>query len=127
MSQQLNTWQVNMLITGKALATELPAASPSCRAFVYIYGYSSNPARHGRPSKFINADHSDVRFRLRIFEVGEADMSAIVANGYESDYYERDVLYQNGIASLQDLETILRTTVDDFSALTNSVKIAYPF
>jgi hypothetical protein len=47
MSRTLGTWQRNMLIVGKTLGVEIPAPSAGHRAFLYVYGYSIDPARHG--------------------------------------------------------------------------------
>lgn len=128
--QHLDTWQVNMLVTGQELAAEIPAPSPHCRAWVYVLAYRvdpTNPGRHGRPSKYLNADHGDVRFRLRVFEVAEADMPTVRADPWNSDYYEKDVIRQDGIANLRDLESLLHAYVKDFAVLVNATKIDYLF
>jgi len=128
--QRLDTWQVNMLVTGQALAAEIPAPSPQCRAWVYVTAYSVDPtnsARHGRPSKFLNADHSDVHFRLRVFEVAETDMPTVRADPLNSDYYEKDIICQDDIASIHELESLLCAHVVDFAMLINAVNVDYLF
>jgi hypothetical protein len=93
-----------------------------------VVAYSNDPVeprRHGQPSKFLNADHSDVRFRLRVFEVAEADMPTILADPMNSDYYEKDVLRQDGIASIHDLDSLLCAYVTDFSILINAANVDY--
>ena len=126
MPQRLDIWQANMLNTGHELGAEILAPSPHCRAFMCVRGYSIDPAKHGIPSKFLNADHSDVRYMLRVFEVDEADLSAVSADSWHADYYEKDIINLNGITSIEELETLLCAYVDDFAILVNSLHVPYP-
>lgn len=126
MPQRLDTWQMNMLNTGHELGAEILARSPHGRAFMCVRGYSIDPEKHGIPSKFLNADHSDVRYMLRVFEVDEAAIPAVMADSWHADYYENEIINQPGIANQQELETLLRAYIDDFSILVNSLHVPYP-
>ncbi len=121
MGQRLDTWQRNMLLIGATLAAEFPAQSAHCRAFVYVTGYSVDPTRHGRPSRFLNADHTDLRFAVRVFEIDE-EASHLP---YDKDYDEHDLLVRDEIGSFEDLEDVLSSHLADFSTLLDYARLDY--
>ncbi len=115
----LDTFQVNMLLTGRDLYAALPQAPEGRLVFLNVWGYEHAPDHPwGRPpSIFLNADHSGVRFGVRVFEVDRAAVHA----GY--DDAERDLVFRNEITSLDELQQALATYLDDFSALVSSIAI----
>ena len=119
MTTKLNAWQINMLITGKKLGAETQSTSQDRRAFVYVEGYSVDPRRQGRPSVFLNADHSDVRFSIRVFELDKA----LVGSPYDTDYYEQDVTNRDEIATIAELEEILGAYLSDLAVLDDYAKL----
>jgi hypothetical protein len=66
------------------------------------------------PSRFLNADHSGVRFGVRVVEVERASAHA----GYGDA--GRDLAFRDEITGLDELKQILATYLDDFSALASS-------
>ncbi|WIG59497.1 MAG: hypothetical protein OJF49_002244 [Ktedonobacterales bacterium] len=126
MRKSLDTWQINMLLTGHSLGVEIPAPSKHCRAFMLIHSFSIAPGKYGhghtRPSIFLNADHSDARFRIRVFEIDEAH---IHFDTWDRDRYERDIASQADIVSIAQLEEALSAYLDDFSALVDPIKLGY--
>jgi hypothetical protein len=121
MGRRFNTWQQNMLLTGATLGAEISAPSAHCRAFVYVSGYSIDPTRHGRPSRFLNADHTDVRFSVRVFEIDEEASRS----PYDKEYAERDMLLREEIENLTNLEDLLSAYLADFTALIDYAQLDY--
>lgn len=120
MSARLDTWQTNMLLTGKGLGAEIAPKSEGYRAFLYVWGNSVDPVRRGRPSIFLNADHSDVRFAFRAVELPEQYL-----DDDDADYYERELGAQREIASIEALERALAPYLDDLSRLISRARLAY--
>ena len=115
MVRQFTTFQVNMLLTGRHLYAPLLQAPAAVGHLVFlnVWGYEQTPDHPGgrRPSIFLNADHSAVRFGLRIVQV---DLAAWHAGSYDA---ERDLDLPNNITSLDELQEVLAPYLDDFSAL----------
>ena len=117
---KLDTWQTNMLLTGKGLGAEIAPETEGYRAFLYVWGYSVDPARGRRPSIFLNADHSDVRFAFRAVELPPAYL-----DDDDADYFEHELGAQREIASLEALESALAPYLDDLSRLISRARLAY--
>jgi hypothetical protein len=124
MRQKLDTWQTNMLLTGKPLGAEIPAPTANCRAFLNVSSYCEGADSAKRPSIFLNGDHSDVRFELRVVEVANEYVGNPVV-GWDWDLYERELAKQSGIASIDELEQVLHSYLDDFSSLISESKLAW--
>lgn len=116
----LDIWQTNMLLTGKVLGAEIAPVTEGYRAFLYVWSYSVDPARRGRPSLFLNADHSDVRFAFRAVELPEQYL-----DDDDADYYERQLGAQRDIVSIEVLERALAPYLDDLSRLISRARLAY--
>jgi hypothetical protein len=117
MRQKLDIWQTNMLLTGKPLGAEIPAPTENHRAFLSIWSYCDSPDKRTRPSIFLNGDHSDVRFTVRVVEVANEYFDTWIAT-FDTDYYERELVRQTEIANIEALEKVLGAYLDDFSRLT---------
>jgi hypothetical protein len=117
MRQKLDIWQTNMLLTGKPLGAEIPAPAVNCRAFLSVSSYCEGPDRAKRPSIFLNGDHSDVRFTVRVVEVANEHFDTWIAT-LDTDHYERELVRHTGIANSEALEEVLDAYLDDTSRLT---------
>ncbi len=119
-SMRLDIWQTNMLLTGKKLGAEIAPATPGYRAFLYVWGYSVDPARRGQPSIFLNADHSDVRFAVRAVE-----LPAQYLDDDDADYYEHVLANQRELESVEALERALAPYLDDLARLISRARLPY--
>jgi hypothetical protein len=119
-SARLDTWQTNMLLTGKRLGAEIAPATEGYRAFLYAWGYSVDPARQGRPSNFLNANHSDVRFAFRAVELPGEHLTSDSA-----DYFEHELVNERELASIEALEDALAPYLDNLSWLISSFRLDY--
>jgi hypothetical protein len=115
--QQLDIQQLNNLRTGNELAAEIPSTSSGHRAFVVIGSYLEGDKRLNghRVSKVLNrVDEPNLRFWLRRYEV---DTKYIENNWDVSEDELHNSTLRTGIPSIEELEDILRTILNDFSLL----------
>lgn len=120
--QHLGTRQRNNLLTGNDLTAEIPASSKDRRAFVTIHAYRESGRLGGRfLSKFLNADHSDVRFWLRKYEIDQALLEVPRFPDLEELH---DHIFEHDIKSIEALKVELARYLDDFSQL-GSVNAPY--
>jgi soluble P-type ATPase len=122
---KLNIKQLNTLLTGGALATEIPSTSDELRAFVDIKAYNiDEDGRIERPSKYINAkDQHKYKFRFRKYEV----KAEYIENDW--DVHEEDLInavFMVDIASIEELEGELIKYLRDLSLLDNEWKCDNP-
>jgi|SRR5690348_10388712 hypothetical protein len=119
MASRFTTFQRNMLLTGRNLYAVLPAAQADHRVVLTMWGYEETPDHPGGrlPSIFLNGDHSNERFVLDIVEVRLADVQA----GYDTS--GKDLFFRNGIATLEELERLVASYLDDFTLLTGRCTI----
>lgn len=120
MREKLDTWQINNLITGKPLGAEVSAGSEEDRAFLSVIAYSIDPERRGNVSQFLNADHSDMRFRIRVVEIERTRIDLP-----DADHFEREITYEEGIENVEELERALTAYLDDFSKLVQPWNLDY--
>lgn len=112
MTKRLDVRQTNNVITGTRLAAEIPASTQSRRAFLVVGAYGGDPKRPRRVSRYLNADHGDDHYWLRVVEIDKGHMSRP-----DSDDFEHELVALKGIASIVELETELGRYLDDFSSL----------
>jgi hypothetical protein len=119
MAPRFDTFQRNMLLTGGNLYAVLPAAQADHRVVLTLWGYEETPEHPGgrSPSIFLNGDHSNERFVLDVVEVRLADVEA----GYDTP--GTDLFFRNDIASIDELERLVASYLDDFTRLTSSCRI----
>jgi hypothetical protein len=119
--KHLSIFQKNCLLTGTLLAAELVASCPQRRAFVVVGAYVQTPEGSARVSKFLNADHSNVRFWLRKYEVKREDVERYLA---DQDLLES--VHLTTIESIEALEAELHPYVEDLQHLQVSWKVDDP-
>lgn len=119
MSHEFDTFQRNMLLTGRELYAEIASSSEDTRVFVRIWGYRHDPLdRGGRlASVFLNADHSDNRYGLQVTEVSKDALQHMIYLFEDAT----DLEFRNNIAGLDDLAELLGRFLPDFSRLASAL------
>lgn len=122
MTIHLDTFQVNMLLTGRDLCAVIPSSREDHRLVITVCGYEEDSRRPwGRASSvFLNGDHSNTCFRFQVDEVSAAELEYYL--GY--DEWGKTVVFRNGIASLDELHEVIGYYLDDFAVLVSSIKQA---
>jgi hypothetical protein len=121
---KFSTFQQNNLIVGTGLAAEIPSSALELRAFIVIGSYALRPKGESklsnmfgpvsRPSKFLNRDHSDLRFRVHKYEIDKKYMGTsyeIALEQLAESIVKRDIL------NMEQLEKEVAIYLDDFSCL----------
>ncbi|GCE23612.1 hypothetical protein [Dictyobacter kobayashii] len=119
--QKFNVFQKNNLLVGTHLAIEIPSSSPELRAFVIIGSYIEASRGARRPSKFLNADHQDLRFWLRKYEITKKLLASNDLDIHESQL--ENFVYMNGFQNIETLEEKSCEYVDDFSSINVAWKL----
>lgn len=122
--EKLTTFQRNNIITGNNLAAEIQSSSPELRAFIVNGAYVLTSSGPVRPSKYLNANHNNIRFWLRKYEVNKLDLEM------DRDFTHHDLLdsiYLKDIQSIEELEKELGKYIQDFSIMQASWKVDNPF
>lgn len=122
---KLSIKQINNLITGNALAIEIPSSSEDMRAFVVIRAYKDNGHIYGsRVSKFLNSkDKKDTLYVLRKYEIKKE----VFENDWDvsEDELINSVTIKN-ISSIEELEIKLSAYLDDYTGLDTEWKCDNP-
>lgn len=105
--QKFDTKQINNLISGNALATEILAKSEEHRAFVVVKAIAT--------SKQLNTtDTSTMRFWMRKYEIP----SVYIENDWDvSDEELVDSVHVKDILGLDQLEQMLTQYLEDFAKM----------
>ena len=115
--QKLKTKQINNLLTGNSLSTEIPSTSNDLRAFVVIHAYRFDVVRQCavRLSKFLNSsDKAEAVFWLRKYEIKKE----YIENDWDvADDDLTNSIFINGIKDIEQLECELSKYLDDFAVL----------
>ncbi len=120
----LSIFQRNNLIIGNELAVEVQSSSPEIRAFVVIGAYIQTVKGAVKPSKFLNAEQSNLRFWMRKYEINASDLEN------DLDITDHDLInsiYLEDIQTIEDVEAELEKYLQDFSLMEVGWKVDYPF
>ncbi len=139
MTERLDIRQRNNLLAGNSLTAEIAGTSANRRAFLSVQPYRldldppSNElsrALYGNKrkafSRFLNADHSDIRFVVRSFEVDTDDLDVYLRESwvsYDAELEVYELTSRLDIAGIEGLETELRKYLDNLSALDVSWRV----
>lgn len=121
----LTQHQINSLITGVALAAEIPASSSKLRHFVVIKGYAID--EHGKRQRLSNALNSN-KAETAFFLIRDYELQALyLENGY--DLTEQDCenySYIDNLKGIANAEAELIKHIKDFTLLVAEWKCDNP-
>lgn len=130
MTQQLDIRQRNNLLVGNRLAAEITATRESRKAFVVVTPYREDNGEspydalgRWRPktfSKYINADHRDIRFNVVVFDVETTVLASYIEESrrsYDAAIEVNTLAAYSGIDSLERLEEAFTNHSNDLSSL----------
>ncbi|HEX9062523.1 MAG TPA: hypothetical protein VF941_20305 [Clostridia bacterium] len=123
--KELNTRQINNLITGNLMVSEISAVRENHKAFIAIQAYypKSNGRKFEEISKYLNDGEKDrLLYRLKKCEIEEQYIDS-----WDTDYYMKDMGLIEDIKSIKELEVILAEYLSDLSQLDNCWAIRNPF
>ena len=112
---ELSRKQINELITGVQLSTEIPSSSPELRHFVSVRGYIETERGIELPDKIISENKIETTvFWIRDYEVSKE----YIENDWEiPDEQILNYIYIKGIVGIENVQKELKEHISDLSLL----------
>jgi hypothetical protein len=112
---ELSRKQINELITGVQLSTEIPSSSPELRHFVSVRGYIETERGIELPDKIISENKIETTvFWIRDYEVSKE----YIENDWEiPDEQILNYIYIKGIVGIENVQKELKEHIPDLSLL----------
>ena len=112
---ELSRKQINELITGVQLSTEIPSSSPELRHFVSVRGYIETERGIELPDKNISENKIETTvFWIRDYEVSKE----YIENDWEiPDEQILNYIYIKGIVGIENVQKELKEHIPDLSLL----------
>ena len=112
---ELSRKQINELITGVQLSTEIPSSSPELRHFVSVRGYIETERGIELPDKNISENKIETTvFWIRDYEVSKE----YIENDWEiPDEQILNYIYIKGIVGIENVQKELNEHISDLSLL----------
>ena len=112
---ELSRKQINELITGVQLSTEIPSSSPELRHFVSVRGYIETERGIELPDKNISENKIETTvFWIRDYEVSKE----YIENDWEiPDEQILNYIYIKGIVGIENVQKELKEQISDLSLL----------
>ena len=121
---ELSRKQINELITGVQLSTEIPSSSPELRHFVSVRGYIETERGIELPDKNISENKIETTvFWIRDYEVSKE----YIENDWEiPDEQILNYIYIKGIVGIENVQKELKEHISDLSLLEPNWKCDAP-
>ena len=121
---ELSRKQINELITGVQLSTEIPSSSPELRHFVSVRGYIETEGG----IEFLDKNISEDKIETTVFWIRDYEVSKeYIENGWEiPDDKILNYIYIRGIVGIENVQKELKEHISDLSQLVTHWKCDAP-
>lgn len=124
--KELNTRQINNLITGNLVVAEIPNVRENHKAYISVWAYypkNDTDEKVEEISRYLN----DRKKNRLLFRIMKCEIEEQYIDSWDTDYYMKDVICIEDIKSIKELESIMVDYLTDLSQLDNCWNIRNPF